>query len=819
MGQTESLPALPGGKLKFEATGPDTQEIPFFVRPDHPITTIVLRHCRLERFPLQLLHLRRLELHGCSLSKAAQESLSMSHFEFPNLVYLQLADFRLPDLPRSVADFDRLQTLIFTGSRITSLPRLNCPNLSHLDLFVNCLAELPRNLPDALTALKLGFNSLAEFEMASDCLEDLNLSGNLLTAIGPSCAFLKLTALDLSFNAISQIDELSQTTPQLKTLAITHNQLKRFPRSLPPTIQWVDAGYNQIGLFVEPLLQYCRLSHLDLRANPIRSLPQLPPTLESLFLNPADVIISPSPALKGFDFLWCDFTALPNLKRTKLARAIRFIGCGLRLCPTDILPSTLQIVDLSNNGLQRIDVALLRLPELRLLRLVGNGIAEVPPQIKDTSLTLLAIGRNPIMALPPLPKSLEVLDCCHCMFTGLPATLQGCRMKSVDFSCNCIACVSFLPRALELNMSMNCLRVLPEIPRDCRVVDFSHNKLVSFALAKQFTSVDISHNDLHGIVMVDEDVSCPELLVLKLSHNPNCDFCLGFANFPKLTHVDLCGTRVNHPFPIPEQFQDFIVGLSDFFRMAKGVAVKYFSDDTGYSEAIGGRTEMQDALVISHGKKMSVYGVVDGHGGAVASHTIARYLPMAFQKVGMSKFDDIHAVFKYMGQLLFQLKVADGAVIGLAVFRGTRLGVAHMGDVRILMVQTDGEVRALTKDHKASDREEIHRLKENRSFIRNGRVHGTLAVSRTMGDFVVNGVLRKADLSVIKLDANCYRVVIACDGVFDVLDNQTVAKLVMEEPDVHRAAALIKHVTRPCNSTDNISVVVVDVQSHLRPAC
>jgi serine/threonine protein phosphatase PrpC len=320
------------------------------------------------------------------------------------------------------------------------------------------------------------------------------------------------------------------------------------------------------------------------------------------------------------------------------------------------------------------------------------------------------------------------------------------------------------------------------------------------------------------VVIVDEDIGCPELQTLKLSHNRNCDISIGFALFPKLTHVDLCGTHINHPFPIPEKFQDFVVGLFDFFAMSNGTAVKYYSEDAGYSETIGGRIEMQDALVISHGRKISVYGVIDGHGGAVASHVIAHYLLMAFRKVGVSKFDDIHAVFNYLEQMLFHLKVADGAVIGLAVFQGSRLGVAHLGDVRVLMVQADGEVRALTKDHKASDREEINRVKENGSFVIHGRVDGMLAVSRTMGDFLIRGVLRKAELSVVELDRNCYRVVIACDGVWDVLDNQTVAKFVMKEPDVHRAAALIKHIAVSHSSADNISVVVVDVQSHLRHA-
>jgi serine/threonine protein phosphatase PrpC len=60
-------------------------------------------------------------------------------------------------------------------------------------------------------------------------------------------------------------------------------------------------------------------------------------------------------------------------------------------------------------------------------------------------------------------------------------------------------------------------------------------------------------------------------------------------------------------------------------------------------------------------------------------------------------------------------------------------------------------------------------------------------------------------------------LVIGCDGVFDVLSNDDVGKLVKEEPNVHAAAALIKHAALSLHSQDNVSVVVVDLQKHVSP--
>jgi serine/threonine protein phosphatase PrpC len=60
--------------------------------------------------------------------------------------------------------------------------------------------------------------------------------------------------------------------------------------------------------------------------------------------------------------------------------------------------------------------------------------------------------------------------------------------------------------------------------------------------------------------------------------------------------------------------------------------------------------------------------------------------------------------------------------------------------------------------------------------------------------------------------------VIGCDGVFDVLENDLVGRLATEERDIHRAAALIKHVAISRRSLDNVSVIVIDLDKPLPDA-
>jgi serine/threonine protein phosphatase PrpC len=160
---------------------------------------------------------------------------------------------------------------------------------------------------------------------------------------------------------------------------------------------------------------------------------------------------------------------------------------------------------------------------------------------------------------------------------------------------------------------------------------------------------------------------------------------------------------------------------------------------------------------------------------------------------------------------LFQKKVSDGAVIALAMVQGDQLGIAHLVDARVLLVRRNGSVTCLTRDHKATDAKEIELVKQRETFVNNRRLQGILVITRSLGDFSLRGVLHLADLTVVQLDQSSFRLVIGCDGVFEVLANGFVGKLVTENHDIHRAAALIKHIAISRRSLDNLSVIVIDL--------
>jgi serine/threonine protein phosphatase PrpC len=106
-------------------------------------------------------------------------------------------------------------------------------------------------------------------------------------------------------------------------------------------------------------------------------------------------------------------------------------------------------------------------------------------------------------------------------------------------------------------------------------------------------------------------------------------------------------------------------------------------------------------------------------------------------------------------------------------------------------------------------------VKKSGSFVSNCRLEGHLAVTRSIGDFFLQGVMHQPEVTSVRITDDAYRLVIGCDGVFDMLENDEVGELVMEEKNVHRAATLVRNAARAAHSGDNISVVVVNLAKHV----
>lgn len=113
--------------------------------------------------------------------------------------------------------------------------------------------------------------------------------------------------------------------------------------------------------------------------------------------------------------------------------------------------------------------------------------------------------------------------------------------------------------------------------------------------------------------------------------------------------------------------------------------------------------------------------------------------------------------------------------------------VGNLGDSRCLLGRADGCWAALSQDHKPQNPLERARILKAGGFVEQNRVDGCLALSRALGDFVYKNesslpinaqkVVAVPDYAIQTICTGDY-LVLACDGIFDVMTNKQVMEFV-----------------------------------------
>lgn len=112
---------------------------------------------------------------------------------------------------------------------------------------------------------------------------------------------------------------------------------------------------------------------------------------------------------------------------------------------------------------------------------------------------------------------------------------------------------------------------------------------------------------------------------------------------------------------------------------------------------------------------------------------------------------------------------------------------ANVGDSRAV-ASFGGRVDALSLDHKPSNEAESKRIVAAGGWVEFNRVNGNLALSRALGDFVFKRNDKKSqqeqivtaypDVQVRDINEELEFVVIACDGIWDVMTNEEVVAFI-----------------------------------------
>ncbi|XVE58056.1 hypothetical protein DITRI_Ditri04bG0139800 [Diplodiscus trichospermus] len=159
--------------------------------------------------------------------------------------------------------------------------------------------------------------------------------------------------------------------------------------------------------------------------------------------------------------------------------------------------------------------------------------------------------------------------------------------------------------------------------------------------------------------------------------------------------------------------------------------------------------------------------------------------------------------------------------------------VANCGDSRAVLFR-GGSAVALSRDHKPDKPDERERVEAAGGSVINwdgNRVLGVLATSRSIGDqYLKPYVISIPEVSVTERTKSDSFVILASDGLWDVVSNETACEVVKRYIDgqikmrfsdlpqgcngdrAAEAAAMLAELAMARGSTDNISVIVVELK-------
>ncbi|XP_078429089.1 protein phosphatase 2C family protein isoform X2 [Wolffia australiana] len=243
----------------------------------------------------------------------------------------------------------------------------------------------------------------------------------------------------------------------------------------------------------------------------------------------------------------------------------------------------------------------------------------------------------------------------------------------------------------------------------------------------------------------------------------------------------------------------------------------------GYSSFRGKRASMEDFFDVKilevNGQTVSLFGVYDGHGGAHAAKYLKEHL---FENlIGHPQFISdtklaISETYKKTDSDFLESERNtlrdDGSTASTAVLVGSCLYVANVGDSRAVISKA-GKAIALSDDHKPNRSDERKRIEDAGGIVMwagTWRVGGVLAMSRAFGNRLLKQfVVAEPEIQEQEISDDLEFLVLASDGLWDVVANEDAILLARGEENPEAAARRLTETAFARGSADNITCIVV----------
>eukprot|EP00943_MAST-04B_sp_MAST-4B-sp1_P009896 g9896.t1 len=282
-------------------------------------------------------------------------------------------------------------------------------------------------------------------------------------------------------------------------------------------------------------------------------------------------------------------------------------------------------------------------------------------------------------------------------------------------------------------------------------------------------------------------------------------------------------------------------------------STKHTNEDYGkvnvklsFFEEQGTRPSMEDAMIRAvplglesrnsnnnnSDSRYCLFGVLDGHGGASCSLYASKYLQ---KLIGEKLPDDSANPRKIMWESI--LKVDDEwlkaqrdaespdesgstACVILLDTKKYKIYCSNLGDSRALLCRGNQCIQ-LSFDQKPAHPRETAFTVENGGFISGDRINGSLGVARAIGDMYFKDedyryMNNEPDITEMALTPQDRFLLCACDGLYDVMNNNEIIAFILErlrqEKDMTSILQeLVSHAIEVLGSTDNVSVCVLEL--------
>ncbi|XP_063966694.1 protein phosphatase 1E-like [Lytechinus pictus] len=222
-------------------------------------------------------------------------------------------------------------------------------------------------------------------------------------------------------------------------------------------------------------------------------------------------------------------------------------------------------------------------------------------------------------------------------------------------------------------------------------------------------------------------------------------------------------------------------------------------------------------------KPRSFYAVYDGHGGVDASYYAAAHLHL--HTVSQPDFIEsptnaLKKAFNETDEAFIQKAGREGLRSGstgvAVVIEPDTIHLAWLGDSQAVLMR-DCKPVIIMDPHKPDREDEKKRIEELGGCVvwfGAWRVNGSLAVSRSIGDPDYKPyVCSDADTAILPLDGSEECIIIACDGLWDVITPEgactAIQEFIKSGADLSGVAPELVSMAKDAGSNDNITVMVV----------